>query len=136
MEIIIFDTTRELYKFLRETGALEKLELFRNTPKELIPPDNVGYVAIDNNGIVLGAATLYEEGINIWFNELFEITPESRGKGIGRLLYEFIKQDLEPEKIHGFCTNDKNKSFWEHLGQVCIDEETSEMLEIINKNRN
>ena len=44
-------------------------------------------------------------------------------------LYEFIKADLEPERIHGFCTTAENKSFWEHLGQECINEETKEMYD-------
>lgn len=132
MEVIIFDTTRELYRFLKDTDALKKLNLFRNTPQKSIPADNTGYVVLGDNLEVLGAASLYEESPSVWFNELFEITQEARGKGIGRYLYEFIKTDLEPSKIHGFCTTPENKSFWEHLGQICIDNKTNEMLEIIS----
>lgn len=131
MEVIIFDTTKELYKFLKDTSALEELNLFNNTPQKSIPADNIGYVVLGDNFKVLGAASLYEEATGIWFNELFEITQEARGKGIGRYLYEFIKADLEPSKIHGFCTTPENKAFWEHLGQVCINLKTNEMLEIL-----
>ncbi len=131
MEIITFDTTLELYKFLKDTGTIEKLKLFKDTPRKSIPADNTGYVVLGDDFEVLGAASLYEEAPGIWFNELFEITKEARGKGIGRKLYEFIKQDLEPSEIHGFCTTPENKAFWEHLGQVCIDPETNEMLEIL-----
>ena len=131
MEIIIFDTTKELYKFLKDFGGLDILCLFRDTPQKSIPADNIGYVAINSKLEVLGAASLYEEEPGVWFNELFEIAKEYQGKGIGRKLYEFIKTDLEPERIHGFCTTQENKSFWEHLGQICIDQETNEMLEIL-----
>lgn len=131
MEIIIFDTTRELYKFLRDTGGLDTLQLFRDTPQKSIPADNTGYVATNSKLEVLGAASLYEEEPGVWFNELFEIAKEYQGKGIGRKLYEFIKSDLEPSKIHGFCTTPENKSFWERMGQICIDQETNEMLEIL-----
>lgn len=132
MEIIIFDTTRELYRFLKETSAIDELDLFKNTPQKLIPPDNMGYVIISDDGFnVLGAASLYEEGPGIWFNEIFEIIESQRGNGLGRYLYEFIKDDLKPDKIHGFCTTPENKSFWEHMGQKCIDEESGEMLEVL-----
>ena len=131
MNIVIFDTTKDMYKFLKDTGGLEILELFRNTPQKSIPPDNIGYVVLGDNSEILGAASLYEEETNVWFNEIFEIVKEHRGKGIGRYLYEFIKNDLLPEKIHGFCTTSQNKSFWEHLGQKCINQETNEMLEIL-----
>lgn len=133
MEVIIFDTTKELFRFLKEIDSINDLALFKDTPEKSIPADNVGYVILGENNEVLGAASLYEEETGTWFNELFEIAQEHRGKGIGRYLYEFIKEDLEPEKIHGFCTTPENKSFWEHLGQVCIDKETNEMLEIVNK---
>lgn len=131
MDIIIFDTTKELYKFLRDTDSLKKLRLFRDTKENSIPPDNIGYVVLDDSSSVIGAASLYEEGIGIWFNEIFEIIPEYRGKGVGKYLYEYIKSDLEPDMIHGFATTAENKSFWEHMGQKCIDQDTNEMLEIL-----
>ncbi len=131
MEVITFNTTRELFKFLRDSRAIDSLKLFKDTPQKSIPADNIGYVILDDDNNILGAASLYEEGVGIWFNEIFEIAEDSRGKGIGRYLYEFIKQDLEPDMIHGFCTNLENKSFWEHLGQKCINQETNEMLEIL-----
>lgn len=130
-EVIIFDSTRELYRYLRLSGALEKLKLFRDTKEKDIPADNMGYVVLGDDLEVIGAASLYEEETGTWFNELFEITEAYRGKGIGRYLYEFIKADLEPSKIHGFCTTPENKKFWERMGQVCIDQETNEMLEIL-----
>ena len=131
MEIIIFDTTKELYRFLKDSGGLGTLQLFKNTSQKSIPPDNMGYVVINSKFEVLGAASLYEEETGVWFNELFEVAESYQGKGIGRKLYEFIKKDLEPIRIHGFCTTPENKSFWEHLGQKCIDEKTNEMLEIL-----
>ena len=133
MEVIIFDSTKELYEFLKETDVLNKLYLFKNTKEKDIPPDNMGYVVLDNSGNPIGAASLYEEGIGIWFNEIFEIVPEFRGQGVGRYLYEFIKSDLEPDMIHGFTTTPENKKFWEHLGQVCIDQKTNEMIEKIKR---
>ena len=88
MEIIIFDTTRELYKFLRDTGGLDTLQLFRDTPQKSIPADNTGYVVTNSKLEVLGAASLYEEEPGVWFNELFEVAKEHQRKGIGRKLYK------------------------------------------------
>lgn len=128
-EFIVFDTTRELFDFLRETDALYGLEMFFDTPAAMVPKDNTGYVVMEGEDVV-GAASLYDEGDGTFFNELFEILPEYRGKGYARALYEYMKKDSMAERIHGFCTNDENQSFWEHMGQRCIDSEHREMLEI------
>lgn len=129
-EVLVFDDTPSLYAFLRSTGALDKLELFLHTPAEAVPKDNLGYVIMDGD-TVCGAASLYDEGNDAYFNELFEIVPECRGKGYARILYEYMKEDSLAERIHGFCTNDENQSFWEHMGQKCINPKQREMLEII-----
>ena len=93
MEIIIFDTTKELYKFLKDSGGLDILYLFRDTPQKSIPADNIGYVAINSKLEVLGAASLYEEEPGVWFNELFEIAKEYQGKGIGRQIIQTLEKD-------------------------------------------
>lgn len=129
-EVLVFDDTPSLYAFLRSTGALDKLELFLHTPAEAVPKDNLGYVIMDGD-TVCGAASLYDEGNDTYFNELFEIAPECRGRGYARILYEYMKEDSLAERIHGFCTNDENQSFWEHMGQKCINRKEREMLEII-----
>ena len=129
-EVLVFDDTPSLYAFLRSTEVLDKLELFLHTPAEAVPKDNLGYVIMDGD-TVCGAAILYDEGNDTYFNELFEIVPECRGKGYARILYEYMKEDSLAERIHGFCTSDENQSFWEHMGQKCINRKEREMLEII-----
>lgn len=131
-EIIVFDDTISLYRFLRETDSLRKLDMFLNTPYTGIPKDNTGYVIMEGEEVV-GAASLYDEGCGRFFNEIFEIAPEYRGKGYARVLYEYMKEDSMANEIHGFCTNDENQSFWEHMGQKCINPEMREMLEICKK---
>ena len=130
-EFIVFDTTKSLYKFLAATDVLDKLDMFANTPVDTIPNDNIGYVITEGDGIC-GAASLYDEGNGVFLNELFEIVPEYRSKGYARALYEFMKKDSMADKIHGFCTNDETQSFWEHMGQRCINPKIREMMEIIN----
>lgn len=130
-EFIVFDNTWSLYKFLRETGALYKLDMFLHTPATSIPKDNMGYVVMEGDN-VCGAASLYDEGNGVYFNEVFEIIPEYRGKGYAKALYKFMKEDSMADKIHGFCTNDENQAFWEHMGQKCISVKEREMLEIVN----
>ena len=132
-EIITFDTTAALYGFLGEKHALDKLDMFRQTPVTMIPKDNLGYVIMVGDE-VCGAASLYDEGDDTYFNEIFEIVPEHRGKGYARILYEYMKQDSMAAKIHGFCTNDENQAFWEHMGQKCINKKHREMMEICNQN--
>lgn len=128
-EIIVFDDTISLYRFLRETDSLHRLHMFLNTPYKDVPKDNTGYVIMEGEEVV-GAASLYDEGAGTFFNEIFEIVPEYRGKGYARALYEYMKEDSKADEIHGFCTNDENQSFWEHMGQKCANPEMREMLEI------
>lgn len=131
-EIIVFDDTISLYRFLRETDSLRRLHMFLNTPYKDVPKDNTGYVIMEGEDVV-GAASLYDEGFGRFFNELFEIVPEYRGKGYARVLYEYMKEDSMAGEIHGFCTNDENQSFWEHMGQKCINPKMREMLEVCRK---
>lgn len=130
VEIITFYNTKELYDFLEATTAIESLDIFFNTPIDIVPKDNLGYAIIVDD-LVVGAASIYEEDESTIFNELFEIRKEYRGQGLARVLYEYIKEDTMCERVHGFCTNDENQSFWEHMGQKCIDQEKREMLEIV-----
>ena len=130
VDIISFYTTKELYDFLKESDAFKNLLWFKNTPRKSLPKDNIGYVVMVDD-LVVGAASVYEEGDGTIFNELFEICEEYRGQGLARVLYEYIKKDTMCEMVHGFCTNDKNKSFWEHMGQKCVNPETREMIEVV-----
>lgn len=127
--IIPFYSTRELYKFLRDSNSLCKLDLFRETKMKSIPKGNQGYVLVVD-GEVAGAASMYDEQDGGWLNEMFEIVPEFRGKGLSREFYAMVKGDLDADFIHGFATSDETKSLWEHLGQVCIDPDCMEMIEI------
>ena len=132
IEIIEFENTKELYQFLEDTTAMEHLWIFFNTPIDIVPEDNIGYVIIVDD-LVVGAASIYDEGNGTIFNELFEIREDYRGQGLARMLYEYIKEDTMCSAVHGFCTNDDNQSFWEHMGQRCIDPEKREMIEIIDE---
>lgn len=132
IEIIEFEDTKELYKFLEDTDAMEHLWIFFNTPIDIVPEDNIGYVIIADD-LVVGAASIYDEGDGTIFNELFEIREDYRGQGLARMLYEYIKEDTMCNAVHGFCTNDDNQSFWEHMGQQCIDPEKREMIEVIDE---
>lgn len=131
-EIIVFEDTPSLYRFLHETDSLRKLDMFLNTPYADIPKDNTGYVIMEGDEVV-GAASLYDEGFGRFFNEIFEIVPEYRERGYARVLYEYMKEDSMADEIHGFCTNDENQSFWEHMGQKCINQKMREMLEVCKK---
>ena len=131
-EIIVFEDTLSLYRFLRETDSLRKFDMFLKTPYTSVPKDNLGYVIMEGEEVV-GAASLYDEGDGTFFNEIFEIIPEYRGKGYARALYEYMKKDSMADRIHGFCTNDENQSFWEHMGQKCVNKEMREMIEICGK---
>lgn len=131
-EIIVFEDTLSLYGFLRETDSLRKLDMFLKTPYTSVPKDNLGYVIMEGEEVA-GAASLYDEGDGTFFNEIFEIVPEYRGKGYARVLYEYMKEDSMADRIHGFCTNDENQSFWEHMGQKCVNKEMREMIEICGK---
>jgi GNAT superfamily N-acetyltransferase len=130
-EILEFSRTSDLYAFLREEGALEDLELFRLTDQKDIPRGNTGYVLLVD-GEVAGAVSLYDEQDGGLLNELFEILPKYRGRGLSRVLYESLKESLQPDLIHGFATTESTRSLWEHLGQTCIDEECREMIEILD----
>ena len=130
-EVLFFDRTSQLFSFLKLHKALDKLELFKKTPMRTIPCDNTGYVLLVN-GEIAGAASIYDELDGTIFNELFEITNDFQGHGWCRYLYEFIKRDLEPDAVHGFATDDYTQSLWEHLGQVCIDQNTHEMVELVS----
>ncbi len=129
MYIIPFFSTKELYDFLRESDSLGKLKLFRDTKMRSIPKGNYGYVLVVD-GQVAGAASMYDECDGGWLNELFEIVPEFRGKGLSRPFYSMVKEHLDADFIHGFATDENTKSLWEHLGQVCIDKECMEMIDI------
>lgn len=131
-EVIVFEDTLSLYRFLRETDSLRKLDMFLKTPYTSVPKDNLGYVIMEGEEVV-GAASLYDEGNGTFFNEIFEIVPEYRGKGYAKVLYEYMKKDSMADRIHGFCTNDENQSFWEHMGQKCVNKEMREMIEICGK---
>lgn len=129
--LIEFGKTSDLYSFLRNEGILEDLELFRLTDQKDIPRGNIGYVLLADNDVA-GVASLYDEQDGGWLNELFEIRPKYRGRGLSRVLYESIKESLKPDFIHGFATSEGTRSLWEHLGQTCIDEECREMIEILD----
>lgn len=131
-EVIVFEDTLSLYRFLRETDSLRKLDMFLKTPYTSVPKDNLGYVIMEGEEVA-GAASLYDEGDGTFFNEIFEIVPEYRGKGYARVLYEYMKEDSMADRIHGFCTNDENQSFWEHMGQKCVNKKMREMIEICKK---
>lgn len=129
LDVLTFDDTKSLFDFLRDNKALDKLEMFSKTPVAIIPKHNLGYVLLKGEEIC-GAASLYDEGDDVYLNELFEIMPEHRGKGYARFLYEYMKEDSMADKIHGFCIDDATQSFWEHMGQKCINKKHREMLEI------
>lgn len=128
VEIITFENLKETYDFLKEENVLNELSLFRNTEITKENKDNTGYVIVDNDEVV-GAASIYDEEDGYILNELFEIREKFRGRGYARILYEYIKEDSLCEGVHGFCTNDENQSFWEHMGQKCINKKTREMIE-------
>lgn len=129
IDVSYFAGTRSLYKYLRNRGALEELDLFRKTDVSEIPKDNIGYV-LEVDGKIAGAAMLYDEQDGGWLNELFEIMPEFRGQHLTRPFYEFIKRDIDADFIHGFANSDETRQIWEHLGQVCIDPECREMIDL------
>lgn len=128
IEIFTFDNLKETYNFLKEENVLDELLLFKNTKITKENKKNTGYVIVDNDEVV-GAASIYDEEDGYILNELFEIREKFRGKGYARILYEYIKEDSLCYGVHGFCTNDENQSFWEHMGQKCINKETREMIE-------
>lgn len=129
IQITVFDRTSELYRFLRESNALASLELFSKTHQKDIPKGNTGYV-LTVYGEVAGAASMYDEQDGGWLNELFEIVPKFRGIGLSRQFYRMVKEDLQADFIHGFATSDETQQLWEHLGQVCIDQDYRELIEL------
>lgn len=131
IETIYFPNSRSLYRYLRTENVLDKLEIFRYTDLSDIPNGNVGYV-LEVDGRLAGAAILYDEQDGGWLNEMFEILPEFRGLGLSRKFYTMIKSDLQPDFIHGFTTSTDTQKLWEHLGQVCIDQDCREMIEMLD----
>lgn len=131
IDTIEFSKASHLYKYLRETGVMKDLYLFRNTSLTDIPNGNIGYTLMVD-GEVAGAAILYDEQDGGWLNEMFEILPKFRGQHLTRPFYETIKEDLCADLIHGFATNDETQRLWEHLGQVCIDPECREMIDLLD----
>lgn len=131
IEILTFDNLKDTYNFIKEKKVLDELFLFKNTKITKENKNNLGYVIL-YNGDVVGAASIFDEEDGIILNELFEIREKYRGMGFARKLYEYIIKDSLCDGVHGFCTTDENQSFWEHMGQVCIDTKTREMLEMLN----
>lgn len=128
INIITFENLKETYDFLKEKNVLDELLLFRDTKITKENRNNTGYVIVNGNEVV-GAASIYDEEDGYILNELFEIREKFRGKGYARILYEYIKEDSLCNGVHGFCTTDENQSFWEHMGQKCINKKTREMIE-------
>lgn len=128
IEILTFINLKATYKFLKECGVINEFPMFKNTRITKENRKNAGYVILENDEVA-GAASIYDEEDGYILNELFEIREKFRGKGYGRMLYEYIKEDSMCDGVHGFCTNDENQSFWEHMGQKCINKKTREMIE-------
>jgi len=137
-KIITFDTAKSLYSYLNKHHVLNKLDLFNNTrPYDLYdedPHSNAGYVMLVDNNIA-GVAILedeYGDG-SIYLNHLFEFLPEFRGKGLAQKLYQYIKDDLQMDYIHGFVANESLKQYWTKMGQHCISDINNEMLEAVSE---
>ena len=109
IDVSYFAGTRNLYKYLKQNGVLERLDLFSKTDVSEIPKGNIGSV-LEVDGKIAGAAMLYDEQDGGWLNELFEILPEFRGQHLTRPFYEFIKRDIDADFIHGFAKSDETRA--------------------------
>lgn len=102
-------SVRATHDFLSE----EHIQLF----KPLILNQYLDMVELrcvrDKNGAILGFLGVAEEKIEMLF-----IAPESRGKGIGKLLMNYAVNEMGATKVDVNEQNLQSVGFYEHLGFV------------------
>ena len=75
------------YRVLREPGGYPK-----GTEKDDYEPISEHFMAVDENGQVVGVVKLYEKSAGVGHLSHLAVAPEYQHKGIGRMLLEFVEE--------------------------------------------
>lgn len=127
---LIYQTWPETYKDIlskEQIGyMLDMIYSDASLTKQIMKDNHRFIIAYENNEpLALSDYSLIEPGI-YKIHKIY-VLPQSQGKGLGKLLINYIKKQIEPEQATALHLNvnryNKARQFYEHLGFKVIAEE-------------